>query len=193
MDYLNTYTSLFNKKYNQYGGNSISITHSIEFIKKNNIVSVIDISTGTGVFLKELTKVLPNVKITFTDLDKFNDLDYEFISLDLSNNDDFKKIKKNTYELLTCLDVLEHLDKSFVDNVLYNFSQISKNVILTIANHHDIQNNIELHTIIENMDYWRPIITKFFIINHEETYEFKQMNGDINYLYVLTLVSNIIK
>jgi hypothetical protein len=120
-------------------------------------------------------------------------LDYEFISLDLSNNDDFKKIKKNTYELLTCLDVLEHLDKSFVDNVLYNFSQISKNVILTIANHHDIQNNIELHTIIENMDYWRPIITKFFIINHEETYEFKQMNGDINYLYVLTLVSNIIK
>jgi len=193
MDYLETYSKLFSQKYNEYGGSPVSGKYSIDFIKKNNIKSIIDISTGTGTFLKLLSSEVSDIEITCTDLNKFNNLDYEFISLDLSNDKDFEKIKKNGYELLTCLDVLEHLDKSFIENVLNNFAQISKNVILTIANHHDIQNGVELHTIIEDMNYWEPIISKYFYVVHQETHEFRQVNNNINYLYVLTLDSKIIE
>jgi hypothetical protein len=189
MDYLNIYSKLFNANYNQYGGSEKSIECSIDFIKKNNIKTLIDISTGTGTFPKFVSKEITDINITCTDLKKFNDLNYEFISVDLSKNEDLEKIKTNGYELLTCLDVLEHLDKSFIDNVLKHFARISKNVILTIANHSDIQNGIELHTIIENMDYWRPVIENYFHIVKLESYDFTQKNNSVNYLYLLTLKS----
>jgi ubiquinone/menaquinone biosynthesis C-methylase UbiE len=189
MDYLNIYSELFNANYNEYGGSEKSIEYSIDFIKKNNVKTLIDISTGTGTFPKFVSKEITDINITCTDLNKFNDLNHEFISVDLSKNEDLEKIKTNGYELLTCLDVLEHLDKSFIDNVLKNFARISKNVILTIANHSDIQNGIELHTIIENMDYWKPVIENYFDIVNLESYDFPQNNNCVNYLYALTLKS----
>jgi hypothetical protein len=193
MDYLNIYSELFNANYNEYGGSEKSIQYCINFIKKNNIKTLIDISTGTGTFPKFVSKEIKNINITCTDLNKFNDLNNKFIIVDLSKNEDLKKIETNGYELLTCLDVLEHLDKSFIDNILMNFARISKNVILTIANHSDIQNDIELHTIIENMSYWGPEIEKYFNIVNQESYDFPQDDDNINYLYAVTLKSKTIE
>lgn len=192
MDYLKVYSKLFGGGYNKYGSNEISGPYTIDFIKRTNTKKIIDISTGRGTLPNLISKEIPDVNITCTDLEKFNNLPYGFIKVDLSKDDDLKKIESNGYDLLTCLDVLEHLDKSFIENVLKHFARISKNVILTIANHSDIQNNVELHTIIEDMSYWGPLIEKYFEIIHQESYDFPQKNNTVNYLYTLTLKSKLI-
>lgn len=192
MNYLDVYSKLFSKEYNRYGSNEISCPYAISFIKQNNIKKLIDIGTGAGNFPIAVSKEIPNVDITCTDLSKFNDLDYKFIDVDLSKKEDLEKLETNGYDLLTCLDVLEHLDKSFIDNVLENFARISKNAILTIANHSDIQNNIELHTIIEDISYWGPLIEKYFEIIDQGSYDFPQKNNNVNYLYVFALKSRYV-
>lgn len=187
MDYLNTYSQLFAKGYNKFGSNKLNIEHTLNFIKTNPVENMIDISSGAGVLVKIISEQHPKIKITCTDLSNFNNLNFNFIELDLSKEKDFEKIVNNKYDLLTCLDVLEHLEKNMIPYVLENFSKISNNVILSIANHSDIQNDVELHTIIENLEYWIPEIEKFFSIVELKTHEFIQPDDSINYLYLITL------
>ena len=188
MNYKKTYSNLFNQGYNKYGGNEASLDYTINFINNNKVKSIVDIGSGTGSVIKLINKKYPSVKVVSCDLDKFHNINCEFIKIDLSNSETYKSINGREFDLLTCLDVLEHLEKDHIDNVMLLFSKLCKNAIFTIANHSDVQNGIELHTIIEDMSYWEPNVTKYFEITSVKTYEYPQING-INYLYVLTTKS----
>ena len=64
--------------------------------------------------------------------------------------------------------------------IFKTFNKVSDFTILTIANHSDKHNGVELHIIQENMSYWKPIIEKYFdILTFDEKY-----NGR---LYLLNL------
>ena len=151
--------------------------YCLENMKMKRFDSMIDISSGRGRLLVEVQKNYPYIEITSTDLNNFHKLPgVEFIKLDLSLQEDRDKIvslyKENPKELLTCLDVLEHLDKSFIDDVFRMFSQIAKTSIFTIANHSDKVNGVELHTIQESFDFWEPYIKRYFKIVkfHDDIY-----------------------
>ena len=55
---------------------------------------------------------------------------------------------------------------------------------MTIANHSEIMNGVEIHTIQEDMSYWRPIIKNYLNIDEEDSKTFIHI-GKPHYLYVL--------
>ena len=168
MDFINVYENSFSDpNYNLHPNTEFRFQLVYEFIKKNKVESMIDIGSGRGNVIDYILTNHPNINITSCDLKKFHDFDVDFIQINLCDNENVKI--DNKYDLLTCLDVLEHLEKTCVDNVLRLFSNISKHSLITIANHSDIKNGVELHIIQENMGYWSPIIEKYFQINNVDT------------------------
>jgi cyclopropane fatty-acyl-phospholipid synthase-like methyltransferase len=184
MDYKETYTNLFSaKNYSIHNFNELRYQITNDFVKKNNIKNIIDIGSGRGVLLDFLIEENPEIKILSTDLENFHNLNFDFKKIDLSDNKTFFEVNEK-YELLSCLDVLEHLEENLLDDVFSWFSKISENQVLTIANHSEILNGKEIHLIQENLDYWEPIILNHLEIISKETKVFYHM-GRPHYLYIL--------
>jgi len=182
MNYKQTYNELFsNKNYSIHHEDEFRYQVAKNFIKERNLQSIIDVGSGRGVFLKILEKEIPNIKILSTNLEKYNENNFEFQSIDLSNPASFSNITQ-TYDVLTCLDVIEHLEKHTIEAVFKWFSQISFFQILTIANHSEIWNGKEIHLIQEGVTYWKPIIEKHFNILHEQIKIFP--NNNQLYLFI---------
>jgi cyclopropane fatty-acyl-phospholipid synthase-like methyltransferase len=154
-----------------------------DVVKKNNVKNIIDIGSGRGVLLDFLIEENPEIKILSTDLENFHNLNFDFRKIDLSDNKTFFEVNEK-YELLSCLDVLEHLEENLLDDVFSWFSKISENQVLTIANHSEILNGKEIHLIQENLDYWEPIVLNHLEIISKETKVFYHM-GRPHYLYIL--------
>ena len=185
MDYKKTYTHLFETKdYSIHDINELRYQISNDYVKKNNVQNMVDIGSGRGILLDLLNKENPNLKILSTDLNKFHNLNFDFKEIDLSNKDTFFNID-NKFQLLTCLDVLEHLEKHCIEDVFKWFSEVSENQVLTIANHSEILHGEEIHLIQEDMSYWEPIVSKYFDIVHKEEKVFLTHLGQRNYLYIL--------
>jgi 2-polyprenyl-3-methyl-5-hydroxy-6-metoxy-1,4-benzoquinol methylase len=183
-NYLNIYKDAFNVVH-------YSADHHIQYnyildvvLKYNNINnSIIDIGSGRGHLIRMLNihkEKLLNYSLTSVDLDKFhNELCDTFIKCDLSQEKDRLQLLEKKYDILICTDVFEHLDKSFIENVIHMCSKLSQKCIFGIANHSDILNNVELHTIQENDIWWENILNKYFNIIKKDVYY-----GDKLYMYV---------
>lgn len=189
MDYLQTYSSAFsNKTYSSE--HHIQYDFAIDCIKKihNHLdtFTCIDIGSGRGHLIKMVKNCFPNSTITSVDLEKFNNENVNFKKCDLSNADDRNNLIDNSYNVLCCTDVFEHLDKSFIEDVIKMCSVLSKNCVLAIANHSDIMNGIELHTIQENDKWWELYLTKYFVIEKKEI----RYNGTL-YMYFCTKKTNL--
>lgn len=190
MDYKEVYTELFNTKdYSVHSEDEFRYQITNNFIKNNNIKNLIDIGSGRGVLLNLIKKENPNIEILSTDLENFHDLNFEFKKINLSDKQTYF-YPKNKYDVLTCLDVLEHLEKDFIGDVFTWFSKISNSQILTIANHSEILNGKEIHTIQEDLSYWEPIVSKSLEIISKETKVFYHM-GKTHYLYILMTKSKL--
>ena len=188
MDYHKTYSETFkNSDYASLGHNDPKFNYILNKIEEKEITSIIDVGSGRGSLIELIKDKFLNVKLLSIDLDKFSQINVDFMKVDLSNDNDRKNLYEiEKHELLTCLDVLEHLDKSFINEVLSLFSNISDRCIFTIANHSDVWNGVELHTIQEDFSYWEPILLKYFkIVHYEEMY----IENNKPRLYFLELVS----
>jgi hypothetical protein len=107
-------------------------------------------------------------------LKKFHNENADFIGCDLSSSRDRTKLTEQKYDVLCCTDVFEHLDKTFIDDVIHMCSLLSPTCVLCIANHSDILNGVELHTIQENDSWWESRMKKHFnIIRKEVKYDGK--------------------
>ena len=175
MDYEKIYKEVF--KQENYNKNDLR-EHVFEKVLNRlspQTKSLIDIGSGRGRFLLEAYERIPDIEITSLDLDNFHDIEllsyvgaslanFNFIKADLSRKDQREELlslyEDNKFDMLTCLDCLEHLDKSFIDDVLFLFSKISKKSIFTIANHSDKWGGVELHLIQEGPEYWTKLISE---------------------------------
>jgi len=172
VNFKNIYESSFNDtNYNKHPDEEYRFQLVKNFIIENEIKSVLDVGSGRGNVIKIIKELDPSIEITSCDLKKFHEYDCEFLELNLCDKNSLSKIENKNYDLLVCLDVLEHVQKDCVDDIFKTFNKISKFSILTIANHSDIHNGVELHLIQENMNYWEPKIQKYFdILNFGEKY-----------------------
>ena len=175
MNYLEVYDSSFSdNNYSVHNNQEFRYQFCIKYLQNHTINSLIDVGSGRGVFLKMIYDIVPD--IVSVDLNNYHNINgIKFIQANLANQNDrdhlMNMCRDNKYDLLTCLDVLEHLDKTFIENVLEMFAKLSKVCILTIANHSDIFNGVELHTIQEDFEFWGPLIKKYFkIIDCNEHY-----------------------
>jgi hypothetical protein len=182
MDYLKIYEGIFNEyeNYDNHIGYIDRYNYIIKEISKYSYKKIIDISSGRGVLIKLLQNKFSDIKICTTDIKKFNDIDVDFIKLDLTNKIEYNNII-DKYDLLLCLDVLEHIEEEYIDDVLNFLSSISENFCFSIANHSDIKNNYELHLIQKNKKWWNTKLKKYYkIIKTFNKYDNKL------YCYILT-------
>ena len=168
MNYLDIYEKSFNVTdySNEY---HFQYSYMLDILQKkynsNDQFSVIDIGSGRGQLIKLIMTNFPNSKITSVDLKKFHKYDiHEFISCDLSKAADRDNVTGN-YDVLLSTDVFEHLDKTFINDVINMCSRLSSTCLFAIANHSDILNGIELHTIQESMEWWNNVLSSSFKID----------------------------
>jgi len=171
MTYNNIYKSLFKSEtYNLHPDNELRYVLALNFLKKfyTKGDSIIDISSGRGTLIKLLLDIYPKENIVSTDLEKFHPYEVKFIKLDLNNVQDRENFSEK-HKFLFALDCLEHLDKEQIDPILKYLSSLANYSLFTIANHEEIINNIDLHRIKEDINYWTALIEKYFYINNKYT------------------------
>ena len=184
INYKKIYNSAFeNNYYNQHPSEEFRFQYVLEFVKNNNINNLIDVGSGRGKLIEVIKTYDSSIDITSCDLTKYHNYDVNFIEMDLTDEETFELINKEEFDLLTCLDVMEHIEKKYVNNIIQNFSRISNYAVLSIANHSDILNGVELHLIQEDMSFWKPLLENYFkIIDHTEFY-----NGRLHLLILKSL------
>jgi hypothetical protein len=186
-----TYKDLFkDPSYNLHSDEEKRFQFVLNYIKQNEINSIIDIGSGRGNLLRQLKIEKPDLQILSVDLEKFHELDVPFVRMNIENINDRKAILNLNFDLLTCLDVLEHIEYESVNDVFEFFSKISKHQIFSIANHPDIQNGLDIHLIQEDAFFWTKRILKYLNIKAYSKYKFFSKPDDFpeskryNYLYI---------
>jgi 2-polyprenyl-3-methyl-5-hydroxy-6-metoxy-1,4-benzoquinol methylase len=191
MDYKKVYDMAFshpsysNEEHIQYKYVQDNIQ---QFNLPNN--KIIEIGSGRGQNLQKCIDNKDNIQnliLTSVDLNNYHNMTVDtFIKADLSKPDDRLEIlNSGLYDILICTDVFEHLDKRFIEDVIELCAKLAKYSIIAIANHSDIHNGIELHTIQESDTWWDELLKKHFTITDKQKHY-----G--NRLYMYKLVSNCI-
>lgn len=184
MDYKKVYETTFSIPHYS-ASHTLQYDQILDIIKEFNLEynKIIDIGSGRGHLINMINNSnIKNMSITSVDLQKFHNYNvHKFIECDLSKPSDRDKLLDNNYDILICTDVFEHLDKSFIEDVVIVCAKLSKKCVFGIANHSDIFNGVELHTIQENDIWWDNIIKKYFMIDR------KNISGDnCFYMYICT-------
>lgn len=169
MDYTKVYTDAFNTA-SYSNDHHIQYDYVINYLKRqftaDSSFHIVDIGSGRGQLISLIKQSFNNAKITSVDLDNFHFKEVNnFIKCDLSNSNDRMTLSENKYDILVSTDVLEHLDISFIADVIKMFSKMADKSILAVANHSDIINGVELHTIQKDKLWWNNLIGKYFNIN----------------------------
>lgn len=141
---------------------------------------LIDIGSGRGHMLKLIHNNFPNATITSADLDNFHNLDFVdyFNKCNIISSVDRNNLLKNKYDVLINLDFLEHIEEKYIDDILTTFHDLSKYCIISIANHSDILNGVELHLIQKNNDWWKSKLEDKFNITY-----YRDNGKDTLYMY----------
>jgi 2-polyprenyl-3-methyl-5-hydroxy-6-metoxy-1,4-benzoquinol methylase len=180
MEYDKIYQNVFKNNKNYNSDHSISYQKGMFFLQsimaETKINSITDIGSGKGNLIRKITELYSNKIFSydlecFYDAKAFNDVEFKKLNLATSEIENIEKV-----DFLFCLDVLEHLEEKHIDNILFNFSKKAKHLFLTIANHSDIIDGIELHLIQKPNYFWNEKINKYFkILNYESAYDDRLM------------------
>lgn len=153
INYDNYNSSILNKS----GKKQIYVDN---FINKND--KILDIGCGSGYTLKRLYN--KGYDIFGIDFSReccnryLKDFPHECVSiLDYCNRSTI------VYDVILCIDVLEHIPYNQIDNTLFNILGISNKALFGIANHSDIKCGVELHIIQEKVDWWLKKINTFYV------------------------------
>jgi len=179
MNYLKTYNKLFNTYgYNNHTHREPRFLFTIHHLKKFNLKSLIDIGTGSGDMLEVIQKLFPNADLTAVDLNNYHNLDrVTHINADLTIKSDREKLT-GRYNVLTCLDCLEHFEEPHIQDILGTFALLSDTFLFSIANHSDMIDGVELHLTQKPSIWWSNRLSEFFEITY-----FESLYNDTLYLY----------
>lgn len=123
--------------------------------------SIIEVGCGAGNYLKRYHDQLYNIiglEISEVCCNTYLQ-DYPYINSDLIT---YSKQTHNRYSHLYCFDVLEHIQETQINEFVESCLKLSNTCLFGIANHSDIQYNIELHPIQQNSAWWVNLLNKYF-------------------------------
>ena len=136
--------------------NHFQIPEAINEMNKKfkNINSVLDYGTGKGGLLKTLQKRLDRpIKIQGYD----------------PAVEKFEAQPKGTYDLVTCIDVLEHIDRRSIDRVLEDISKYTDGIFFysidLIPARKKLIDGRNAHILLAPADWWCQKLASHFIMN----------------------------
>jgi SAM-dependent methyltransferase len=129
-----------------------------------NPIDVLDLGCGLGNFGYVFTKFY-GIKYKGVDISKFA-VDNNVYKLDLVQGD-IRNIKiANTYDLVLCLDILEHLEEKDLDGALENIKRLGTNFVFSIPFIGDPNLlNDNTHKIKQSKEWWIEQLQKHFKIS----------------------------
>ena len=75
----------------------------------------------------------------------------------------------NLFDVVFCLDVLEHIPEKLISDSLRELYRISKRyLIISAASHEDVVENLKVHISVKPYQEWEKIISKYFKITASE-------------------------
>ena len=168
-DYLRIYNEVFsNKNYNAHLWTEPRFLFVIRALKRTPVSSLIDIGAGHGVLLAMVHRQNIRTALTAVDLNNYHHLKYvAHVNADITKAGDRGRIM-GRYDILTCLDCLEHMEEEYLSNIFNMFLSLSNKFIFSIANHSGIIDGIELHKIQKPYTYWTEKLSEFFDITFFE-------------------------
>lgn len=136
-------------------------------IHRQLINTIADVGTGRGNLISILMREFPQLQIMAIDVGKYHNKPVPHITIDLVTELGQRLVSEMSVDVVTCVDVLEHLEEPAIGPVIAAISQCCRFAVLTIANHSDIMNGTELHLTQKPMNWWRSIIEEDFVILDE--------------------------
>lgn len=89
------------------------------------------------------------------------------------------------FDVVFCLDVLEHIPEVLISDSLKELSRITKKyLIISAASHEDIIENLKVHISIKSYSEWEKIISKYFQILSSEIIHSKTYPGRTAKIYL---------
>jgi len=148
------YSKVFSSNANYNGLEDTKIELVDKWIKNNKFKTILDVGCGRGHYLKNL-----KYKITGIEPSKYL-CDNDLKGLKVINSDILSY--KEKYEGLYCMDVLEHISHEDIHKVVEHLSKLAPKALIGIASHSDKHDNIELHLIIENSNWWMDLLQSYY-------------------------------
>ena len=159
MDYTNAYKEIhdknpgFGSRYDA-GGLTSNIGIAIKSVSENNINSMLDYGTGKGALVDHLKKTLGEKYL----IDGYDPA-----------VDAWSKKPERRYNLVTCIDVLEHLEPNSIDNVLNEIKRITEGFCFLLIDLQPavqyLQNGRNAHTLLAPYDWWAGKLSNYFPYN----------------------------
>ena len=84
--------------------------------------------------------------------------DYEIINDDILG----QAAEDRRWEALICMDVLEHIESSKIEDTLKALSTLSDNALIGIANHSDVWRGTQLHLIQKDSIWWESLSSRYY-------------------------------
>lgn len=154
-----------------------------KFLKKCGRVKLVaDIGCGRCIFLEKLQK--KGLQVFGLDPSKviINSKKSPFVIYGTCDNTPFAD---NLFDVVFCLDVIEHIPGILISDSLKELRRISnKYLIISAASHEDIVENIKVHISIKSYREWEKIISKYFKIVSSEMIYSKTYPGRTAKIYL---------
>ena len=123
---------------------------------------VADIGCGRGIFFDKLQKKGLQVIGMDPSMVIVNSRKSPFIVQGTCDNTPFAN---DLFDVVFCLDVLEHIPEKLISDSLRELYRISKKyLIISAASHEDIVENLKVHVSVKPYPEWEKIISKHFKI-----------------------------
>ena len=136
------------------GGLTDNMESAIKALSKQNVKSILDYGTGKGNFVQSLRKTLGSQYV----IDGYDPAVKEW-----------SKKATGKYDIVTCIDVLEHLEYDTIDKILCEIRDSTKLFSFLLI---DLQpavqylaNGRNAHTLLAPHDWWQAKISRYFPYN----------------------------
>lgn len=156
---MNIYDTIFATDENYGEPVEYKLKIILEWAKKNRFKSILDVGCGAGHYLKLLSK--NKIKVKGLEPSKYVVKTLE--SYDVINDDILGQAKKGKkWEALICMDVLEHIKLSEINDNVKALASLSDRALIGIANHSDKWRGIQLHLIQQDSSWWKSLLSKYY-------------------------------
>jgi hypothetical protein len=157
----NIYDTIFaeDPKYN--GASRYKLRIVLDWVKRNRFREVLDVGSGRGHYLKLFKE--NGIKAMGLEPSKYisdNLKEFKIVNDDILG---FSEYGRN-WEALICMDVLEHMEPTKIEENIKALSILSSHALLGIANHSDVWHGTQLHLIQQGLPWWKDKLSKSYTV-----------------------------
>jgi len=157
----------------------------------SNVLTVLDAGVGRGGFYRLIKNRYDvyGIEPSRIAIERFHKYDDRILNIYVQ--DLISYFQEEKFDVVTCLDVLEHIPPADIDLAIYSLNRVGKKyLIISVANHEDSWDGMDLHVSLFSFEEWEKrfhkylkIISKNIIHNGRAcVYLLEKLNASFNRL-----------